>query len=183
MIYMVVKAAVPIISIDNWNKAVLQINGSEGDVFDPNSPNRLSVDKSVRSCEVRFIMFNKHRKIYQDIFNNIFPHIEYYQSDFNVDIYRRLEIQHTTYQVGGHYEAHNDINIATKNVQRKLSLVLMSSDRNEYEGGELTMVDKKLDLEKGDMVIFNPNLVHSVLPVTNGIRKTLVMWVPGPAWR
>lgn len=169
-------------TIDNWNHAAVQIKSNPGQVH-ADVPAGQSVDINMRSCDVRFITFKQHKKIYNDIFNNIFPYVDYYQLNFNVDIFRRLEIQHTTYNVGGHYNLHTDIDIPLNGTQRKLSLILMLSNKDEYEGGNLVLENKHVKLNMGDMIIFHSKHVHGVKPVTAGIRKTLVMWVSGPAWR
>ena len=59
----------------------------------------------------------------------------------------------------------------------------MLSDRSEYSGGELIINNESVQLDKGDMVMFNPTTHHAVEKVQQGVRKTLVMWALGPHWR
>lgn len=167
--------------IDNWNVACETIPGNKGSFLDPTQ--KATDDESIRSCEVRPIGL-QYRKLYQDILNNVFPYIDYYQDDFGVNIYRKLEIQHTTYNVGGHYIEHRDLNLNdSKTTHRKISMVLMLSDKDSYGGGELVIAKKPFKEDKGSLILFRPSAIHSVQEVTSGIRKSLVMWVQGPEWR
>jgi PKHD-type hydroxylase len=85
----------------------------------------------------------------------------------------------------GHYTWHQDWN--NSGTPRKLSLVVQLSDPSEYEGGDLqimsgaepTTVDKGL----GKVVLFPSFMLHRVTPVTKGIRRSLVVWVTGPAFK
>jgi predicted 2-oxoglutarate/Fe(II)-dependent dioxygenase YbiX len=95
-----------------------------------------------------------------------------------------LELQHTIYFKNDHYAKHIDTIFDNKTPhQRKISLILMLSDRSEYGGGELMINNEPVDLDKGDMVMFKPTTFHSVEKVQQGVRKTLVMWALGPHWR
>lgn len=68
---------------------------------------------------------------------------------------------------------------------RKISLSVQLSDANEYSGGifELErggMLNTPEHLKKGNAVMFPSLLRHRVLPVTSGIRRSLVVWIAGP---
>lgn len=69
---------------------------------------------------------------------------------------------------------------------RKLSLVCQLSDPSEYEGGEFQINPGGSILvperTKGTVIIFPSYLVHRVAPVTKGTRRSLVLWVEGPAF-
>jgi hypothetical protein len=179
-----IKSAIPKDLIDGWNSTSEYIPNRPGQTVDKSLPSGISNDKNMRSCETRFITFNNHRKFYLDILNNIYPFIDFYQHAFDVELYRVLEIQHTTYFKDDHFARHIDT-IFNDNTprHRKISIVLMLSDKSEYSGGELIINDEPVCLEKGDMVIFKPTTFHSVEKVQQGVRKTLVMWALGPHWR
>jgi PKHD-type hydroxylase len=70
---------------------------------------------------------------------------------------------------------------------RKLSLILQLSDATEYEGGELQLKDSSdhtaVERKKGHLIAFPSYLLHRVTPVTKGIRRSLVVWISGPAFR
>lgn len=50
-----------------------------------------------------------------------------------------------------------------------------------YDGGDFQIEDNIYKLKRGDCISFNGNsLLHSVLPVTNGYRASLNIWIkPG----
>ena len=59
-----------------------------------------------------------------------------------------------------------------------LSIIGILND--DYEGGELIMFeDKKIDIKKGDLIIFPSNFLypHEITPVTKGVRYSYVSWV------
>ena len=71
---------------------------------------------------------------------------------------------------------------------RKLSFSMQLSGPDDYEGGNLQF---QLDngecifapRQKGAVILFDSRLRHRVLPITKGIRKSLVGWCNGPRWR
>ena len=90
-------------------------------------------------------------------------------------------IQHTTYYAseGGHYDWHVDVGNGSMSM-RKISAVLILNDN--YEGGELQIqkIGEDLEHKKGNLFIFPSYLMHRVTPVTDGTRRSLVIWVGGP---
>lgn len=88
----------------------------------------------------------------------------------------------------GHYDWHVDSSLGSNNVPRKLSMALLLSDPSEFEGGELqlkTSSDNIMSVEqkKGRAWFFPSWTLHRVTPVTRGIRRSLVLWAGGPAFR
>lgn len=111
---------------------------------------------------------------------------------YRFDLYGFSEhMQFTVYEEdsGGHYTWHIDSgggaigNLAP----RKLSCVLQLTDPSEYEGGELELMTAgeptKVIKKKGLVVAFPSYTLHRVTPITKGTRKSLVVWVTGPAFR
>jgi PKHD-type hydroxylase len=93
---------------------------------------------------------------------------------------------------GGHYGWHMDMQTEPPNPaqHRKLSVVVMLSDPDEYEGGDLVLLpfgspDRELRLrpKKGEMVFFYSFIPHKVEPVTKGKRCSLVTWAVGEKFR
>lgn len=94
-------------------------------------------------------------------------------------------IQYTTYNANeeGHYGAHMDCGDGQAS-HRKVSITIQLSDPTEYEGGNLQLLkanENWIDAprSKGGAVLFPSYLYHKVLPVTKGIRRSLVLWVGG----
>lgn len=88
----------------------------------------------------------------------------------------------------GHYNWHTDSAPNDRNVPRKLSLAMLLSDPSEFEGGEFQVKTSSdevqtLECKKGRAWFFPSYTLHRVAPVTKGIRRSLVLWVGGPAFR
>ena len=74
---------------------------------------------------------------------------------------------------------------------RKLSMSLILSDPDEYEGGDFYIQtgspdqDKLLKMEqkKGRCLAFPSFMIHGVAPVTKGTRRSIVVWVEGPKFK
>lgn len=101
-------------------------------------------------------------------------------------------VQLTTYteQQQDHYDWHVDAGYHEQNGPqgyRKLSVSILLSDPSEFEGGQLQVQiggeAVTLDAKQGRAWFFPSYCVHRVTPVTKGVRKSLVLWVAGPAFR
>jgi PKHD-type hydroxylase len=119
-------------------------------------------------------------------------------------------IQYTHYGVGEYYNWHIDEGLGTLKVPqaltntesgaaldfvhgnsdtvRKLSFVLQLSHHDDYEGGNLQIMDENgksyfAPRNRGTFIAFDSRARHRVLKVTKGMRKSLVGWVIGPRWR
>ena len=119
-------------------------------------------------------------------------------------------MQYTQYDVGQFYSWHNDAGIAgsykpatvgnrteglaqdfvNENTElvRKLSFVLQLSDPDDYEGGNLQMLDESgknyfAPRKRGTVILFDSRTMHRVLPVKSGLRKSIVGWTVGPRWK
>jgi len=119
-------------------------------------------------------------------------------------------LQYTQYSVGEFYDWHIDSGLDTcyrpsvymnsissysnENLIlqgeyiRKLSFSLQLSGPEDYDGGELQLIDNNNDLfyapkEKGTLIFFDSRTKHRVRKVKSGLRKSLVGWVIGPRWK
>lgn len=97
-------------------------------------------------------------------------------------------IQYTIYGHGDYYGWHmdrRDPRIAGDGATRKLSCSLLLND--DFAGGTFeVMVGRTpqiVPLTAGEVVIFPSWLLHQVTPVTEGVRRSLVVWAQGPPWR
>ena len=95
--------------------------------------------------------------------------------------------QFTHYREGGFYDWHMDNDVMGKHQPpvRKISMTLLLSDPSTFEGGELEFMSKgkTASLQQGQAIFFASWLQHRVKPVTQGERKSLVMWFGGPSFK
>ena len=119
-------------------------------------------------------------------------------------------MQYTQYGPGQFYSWHNDAGLAchykpvtvgnrvegraqdfveeNTELVRKLSFVLQLSDPDDYEGGNLQLLDEAgksyfAPRRRGTVVLFDSRTQHRVLPVKSGLRKSIVGWTVGPRWK
>jgi len=108
---------------------------------------------------------------------------------YRYDLFGLVEsFQYTVYEgaEGGHYGWHVDV--GEKNYEpRKISLSLQLSDPSGYEGGDLILSagegEVRAERARGTLIAFPSYVLHRVVPVTSGTRKSLVIWVSGPEFR
>ena len=126
-------------------------------------------------------------------------------------------LQYTKYSEGQYYNWHNDAGISNyykpqyvgnsgnfdddpDNLQttdflkascelvRKLSFTLQLSDPDEYEGGNVQLIDDAgrsyiAPRQGGTIILFDSRTQHRVIKVKKGVRKSIVGWVLGPRWK
>lgn len=112
------------------------------------------------------------------------------RTNFGADIAAPFELQFTEYRgtSQGHYDWHQDVWLESpRPFARKLSVVVQLSDPAEYGGGAFEFFGLQAPgrsfAPRGSVLIFPSFLQHRVLPVTAGIRRSLVTWIEGPNWR
>lgn len=102
---------------------------------------------------------------------------------FGFDIFGIQEaLQFTNYKApDGKYDSHTDRSYGM--IIRKLSISIQLTDENNYEGGNLELLqsDKadKMEKTQGKLIMFPSFVQHRVTPVTKGERNSLVIWVTG----
>ena len=101
----------------------------------------------------------------------------------------KFDVQYTKYSGDkkGFYDWHKDNNFTNNKFKdRKLSIVIQLTDHKAYEGGgfEFDIDGKIMSVEgfekKGSIIVFPSFTRHRVVPVTKGIRNSLVSWIEGP---
>lgn len=119
-------------------------------------------------------------------------------------------MQYTRYKEGQFYGWHNDAGLSShykpmstnnnsenlaqdfvnENTElvRKLSFSLQLSEYDEYEGGNVQLLNECGESyftprKRGTIVLFDSRTQHRVLKVTKGTRKSIVGWVVGPRWK
>ena len=101
--------------------------------------------------------------------------------------------QYAEYHKGGFYNWHMDSNVemASMPTVRKISMTLLLNDPKNFEGGDLELFcgetldseKNKYKLKQGHAIFFASFLLHRVMPVIKGNRKSLVMWFGGSSLR
>ena len=159
-------------------------------VFDPNKTNEINehrskIDLSIRNakCADIFPIEKQIQNLYTNIVENVInPFYKFEIMDCEIP-------QLLCYEPGGHYKPHNDAEglwvnpdgtkMYKKTMDRDLSTVLFLND--DFEGGYLTFPDLRITIkpEPGLLVCFPSSrwFVHTVEPVTKGIRYSIVTWM------
>jgi hypothetical protein len=158
-------------------------------VFDPDKTNETGetswiVDKDIRDTQI--IEFGPLFPKIEELFKNIVKHI--INPFYGIEVWDSEVPQFLRYDVGGHYKPHidgrsiwvapNGDKIWRKSTDRDLSLILYLND--DFEGGEFAFPDLHIQVKPkpGLLVCFpsDQNYLHSVLPVTQGTRYSIVTW-------
>lgn len=94
------------------------------------------------------------------------------------------DLQFLKYGPGGHYIRHRDVGPGL-HARRELSVIVQLSSAKDYRGGEVMMENSSKDMEpapkdQGTIIVFRSHLDHQVMPVTKGMRYSMVAWVARP---
>jgi PKHD-type hydroxylase len=145
---------------------------------------------AVRKSDIRFIDKAPDIAWFFEHMNNLIGILNERWYDYHLTGYDYFQYTEYHAEEQGHYDWHMDMTTgSTTNWQsatRKLSLSLVLND--DYEGGEFQFntggEDRALVAEqkKGRILAFPSFIQHRVLPVTKGVRKSIVIWVVGPKW-
>jgi len=143
------------------------------------------VDTKKRTTTISWIPFNEMKPMYNDI-NEFIQKANRNHFGFE-DVEITEQAQFTEYPEGGFYDWHmdTDVNMQHEPPVRKISMTLLLSPENQFEGGDLELMTpgKKANLTQGNAIIFASFLNHRVAPVTRGVRQSLVMWFGGTPFR
>ena len=142
-------------------------------------------DTNKRITTISWLPFDEMKDMYNDV-NKFIQRANLNHFGFE-DIQITEQAQLTEYPVGGFYDWHMDcdVNMAHEPPVRKISMTLLLSHENEFEGGDLELMapGKFAKLKQGHAVIFASFLNHRVAPVTRGVRQSLVMWFGGKPFK
>ena len=112
-----------------------------------------------------------------------------WHADTELSIYHKPKIMSgTECQSIDNKDAHNDyLNKNTEHV-RKLSFSIQLSSPDDYEGGNVELIDEVnqhyiAPRQRGTIILFDSRTKHRVNEVTKGVRKSIVGWVLGPRWK
>lgn len=156
--------------------------------FTGNDPDR-------RRCDIKFFHHNAELSWLFDRMNHVVAMLNAHYYGFDLNGYEYF--QYTRYNAAelGTYHWHMDCFLGGKETglpadmiqPRKLSLTLALND--DYEGGEfqINMGDQQfpqtIPSRKGRVIAFPSYVIHTIRPVTKGLRRSIVIWVTGPKWR
>jgi len=143
------------------------------------------VDTETRTSHISWIPFSKTPEMYKDI-EKVMKTTN--GNHFGFDGMQITEMaQYTEYPEGGFYDWHidSDTHFAHEPTVRKISMTLLLSPENEFEGGDLELMKegKAAKLKQGHAIFFASFIRHRVTPVIRGTRKSLVMWFGGTPLR
>mgnify|MGYP003142644414 CR=1 FL=1 len=161
--------------------------------FDKNSSRD---DPSIRKTLVHFIHDEKNKA--NEVAWHFLKKANRIQFRYDLDYFQ--PIQFAEYKDGGFFDWHQDSSgLDLSNEVRKLSLTLVLSDPDSFEGGEfqfysgdrpvesmgkITAKQLKNDIRsQGTVIVFDSRDWHRVTPVTKGVRHALVCWTVGPNFR
>jgi len=152
-----------------------QVGGNNGAV----------VDTKTRTSHISWIPFNKLPEMYSTL-ENVMRRTN--NNHFGFEGMQITEqAQYTEYPSGGFYDWHIDSDVVGINEPpvRKISMTCLLSHESEFEGGGLELMsDGKIARPKqGQAIFFASYIRHRVIPITKGIRKSLVMWFGGPPFK
>ena len=143
------------------------------------------LDTKKRVTTISWIPFEEMKSMYDQI-NNFIQKANLNHFGFG-DIQITEQAQFTEYPEGGFYDWHMDcdVNMAHEPPVRKISMTVLLSPENQFEGGDLEVMapGKKAKLKQGHALMFASFLNHRVAPVTRGVRQSLVMWFGGTPFR
>lgn len=93
------------------------------------------------------------------------------------------EFEHLKYGISDHFKAHKDAvpNSNPKKIRRFTTVTLLSKSL-DLEGGDLFVFDENLNqidtnLGVGETVVFYSTTLHQVTPIIKGGREVLVGWI------
>ena len=144
-------------------------------------------DSKKRITTISWLPFNRPDTI------PMYKNIESWVKNININhfgfdgIQITEQAQYTEYPEGAFYTWHtdSDVDMKLQPPVRKISMTLLLSDENDFEGGDLEMIDdkKRPRMKRGHAIFFASFVRHRVTPVTKGNRKSLVMWFGGPPFK
>jgi len=146
------------------------------------------IDNKIRTTDIAWwLPCEKTKHIWEKIVNTV---ADVNNQFFHFDLtgcYEPAQLSLYKAKDKGHYDWHVDCGIKGA-VPRKLSLTILLSDPDDFNGGNLelkTVNDNPITVEpvQGRAYFFPSYTLHRVTPVTKGVRRSLVMWIGGPPFK
>ena len=154
-----------------------------------------NLDESIRRSNIKFHNYNNENAWIFQRFNGVIERIN--EDFYNFDLNGYSYFQYGEYNSSnlGKYDFHMDtfMGDSTPTDQfetRKLSVVFLLNQPNvDFKGGDfqiclgLQETPVNVAMKKGRMIAFPSFLIHKVTEVTEGIRKSIAIWVTGPKFK
>ena len=143
------------------------------------------IDTKTRTSHISWIPFNKMPEMYKTVERLMLKTNANHFGFENMQITEQA--QYTEYPEGGFYDWHTDNNVmmAHEPPVRKISMTLLLSPESEFEGGGLELMEenKVVRPKQGQAIFFASFIRHRVIPISRGVRKSLVMWFGGTPFK
>jgi PKHD-type hydroxylase len=143
-------------------------------------------DTKKRITTISWIPFKEMTEMYKIIEQSM---LQANRNHFGYEGMKITEMaQFTEYPKGGFYDWHMDADITGRHEPpvRKISMTILLSPHNEFEGGDLEFMaegNKPPQLLQGQAIYFCSMIRHRVAKVKKGKRRSLVMWFGGPPFK
>jgi PKHD-type hydroxylase len=145
-------------------------------------------NSTARKSNAKWIAYDEKSKWLYDKVTNAVKEIN--TELFQFELSGAQPFQYTIYDSTeeGEYDWHNDTMSTENDGVRKLSVVILLSDKNEFSGGSFLISPaggkpKEILMKMGRMVVFPSWTPHCVTPVLEGTRISLVMWLYGKRFK
>jgi|688.fasta_scaffold715272_2 PKHD-type hydroxylase len=171
-----------LLSLKEWS------NKSNGLVGVGNDELKNSYNPEIRNSEISWLKHtNETDIIWCKILNTI---TEVNRRFFHFDLsgcFEDAQLTYYSHENKQHYSWHKDSG-SNSFIPRKLSMTLLLNDPEEFKGGDFQLMTDSdtpvtVEQKKGRAWFFPSYTLHRVTPVTEGERKSLVLWIGGPAFR
>lgn len=157
--------------LQNFNKG--KVGNNEG-----------QLDSKVRDSDISWLSRTRESEWLFFKFHDLVGEVNHDCFMYDIDGFESF--QYTRYKKSQHYSWHFDAFTQYTTWERKISAVIVLTEPNKYEGGELQVVTNG-NIEQpmtfkppaGSVVFFASWMPHRVAPVQKGVRKSLVAWIMG----
>jgi PKHD-type hydroxylase len=118
------------------------------------------------------------------VFSRLWNLVKFYNAKYAFELSGDMgQAQLTRYSAGQRYNWHMDIGPREASL-RKISVVVELTSLAPIDGGGIEIfygdsVDNKIQLNRGDVVVFPSFVMHRASPVRRGVRWSLVLWIKG----
>jgi PKHD-type hydroxylase len=142
-----------------------------------------------KTSTVKIIKWKKIKQQLQDLEQQI---MFCNSREFGYDINSQFDESNCFYNIyssdnSSNYDWHQDI--SNFHLTDTKLTVLLNLSTDDYEGGELELnysgnpITIKEFTKYGDIVLFKSHILHRVLPIKKGTRKTLALFFEGPNFK